>query len=165
MNYKLLNFCEINNWISKSSTLPFEFERIRFNAMCIAIMPLSKNIISDVAACKRIKYLRTKMLEVLALAKNNLSIATVYYENKVFNLATKNLLSLKILKYFPKMVLTFGDLDFLDQNLLNSKKVLFNNISYHPEHLLNNIQAKKLAYQELLLCKQKLQNINYHGSI
>jgi uracil-DNA glycosylase len=65
----------------------------------------------------------------------------------------------KILFFNPKLILGFGECNYLDIALLESNNIIVMN-TIHPRNLLQDPKLKKLAYQDLLLCKQKLASIS-----
>lgn len=151
LNYPLLNFCGINLWASNKNNLPFKFLNLYLNSLCMSILPIN-NIINY----KKIKNLYNKMLKVLELRVDQLSKIEIYYKpQQIFSEQEKQSLTEKILIYCPKMIIVFGELEFLDYKLLTLNKVIIKHI-LHPEHLLSNIKDKVIAYNGLLECKQQL---------
>ncbi len=96
------------------------------------------------------------MLTVLELSVDQLSKIEIYYKpQQIFSELDKQLLTEKLLIYCPKMIIVFGELEFLDHKLLDLHKIIIKHI-LHPEHLLSNIKDKVIAYNGLLQCKQQL---------
>jgi hypothetical protein len=89
------------------------------------------------------------MLGVLALAKDELSIAKIYTNNNFFTKQDKSKINEEIQIWQPQFILQ------LEKNttIIEDNKVLQ---TYHPEHLVMHQEDKTLAYQELLTIKQKL---------
>lgn len=156
LNYSLLNFCGINLWRSTNQNLPFKFIDLYLNSYCISILPIDYQILNNNKQYKDIKNLCNKMLKVLELAPGKLSKIEFYYNQQPKILQdTKKLLTEKLLIYSPKIIIVFGDLEFLDHKLLELKQVCINYI-LHPNHLLSNIKDKVIAYNGLLKCKEQM---------
>lgn len=81
-----------------------------------------------------------------------------YQENSLFSSIDYSGFSLKILKLSPKILLTFGEIEFLDYQVLKSNKVLYFN-TLHPEDLLARPENKRAAFKDLLACKQACKQV------
>ena len=146
----------LHGWVAKKTMQPFEFIEIYTKPLCIAILPIKNSGSTNDLQYREIKNLYIKMLSVLELTSDKLSkVFMRYQEKEKFSIEQKKLLTKKISYYSPKCILEFGDLGFLDTNLLNLENI-FTIKTFHPEHLLNNPQDKRQAHQDLLLCKKKL---------
>lgn len=156
MDYSLIQFCGMQGWVAKQTMQPFEFLELYFNPICIAVLPV---IDRDDPGDQETKKLYHKMLAVLELQPHQLLRATMSYnlETQFSSVEQQQVLTKQLLYFQPKAILTFGDLDFLDINLLNMQQVAVYN-TFHPEHLLKNVVDKRRAHQDLLLCKQQLAN-------
>ena len=151
----------MNYWVAKSTLLPFEVTSVNNQAICLSILPIKKSLGKYNNKYIEIKNLQIKMLLVLDLSANQLAPVTMYYDDdnqqEQFSVEQKNTLTKKILSFYnnTKLILQFGNLDFLDLNYLAYKKI-FTITTVHPEDLLQNSEQKRQAYQDLLLCKTKL---------
>ena len=147
----------MGGWVAKKNIHPFEFLEIYDNPLCIAILPIRDNLSKNDAEYIKIKNLYYKMLDVLSFSAEQLLKVVFHYSKQEYSLIKQqqNLLTKKLLYFNPKSILLFGGLDFLDVGLLNLENVFIMN-TFHPEHLLINLQDKRQAHQDLLLCKKKL---------
>ena len=153
----------MNCWVAKSTLLPFEVTAINEQCVCLAILPIKKSLYKTDHQYVEIKNLQQKMLLVLDLLKEQLTTVIFYYDEnnkEQFSLEQKNSLTKKILTYCEqtKLILQFGSVNFLDLDYLNLKKIVIFTV-LHPENLLENPENKRQAYQDLLLCKNKLATI------
>lgn len=94
------------------------------------------------------------MLSVLALAKDELSVAKVYTTSSNITEQDWQQIFAEINIWQPQFILQ------LDKNApMTSDNRLVQ--TYHPEHLAMNQQDKTAAYQELLTLKSKLHAYDY----
>lgn len=117
---------------------------------CLVLLPIYiKKEISP-----QVRKILNGMLGVLALAKNELSIAKIYTINTYFTERDRQQITREIHIWQPQFILQ------LDKTaaIINDNKMLQ---TYHPEHLAMHQQDKVLAYQELLSFKKKLCNYDY----
>lgn len=154
--YSLFNFLGINLWVSNKKNLPLKFVELYTSSICISILPINDYMLNNSINLKKIKSLYYKMLTVLNLQIGHLSKVEIYYDfKKILSDNDKQLLTKKLLIYHPKMIIIFGDLEFLDINLLKLHNIDINYI-IHPNNLLDNTDNKTIAYNSLLRCKQQL---------
>ena len=150
----------MNCWVAKSTLSPFEVTAINEQSLCIAILPIKNSLHKIDSKYIEIKNLQQKMLLVLNLFSDQLATVILHYNENTkeqFYLEQRNILTKKLLAYYDqtKLILQFGNLNFLDLDYLNLKKIdAF--VVLHPEDLLQNPENKRQAYQDLLLCKTKL---------
>lgn len=159
-SYSLLEFLGIKYWINKNILFPFIVQEIASNSQFIAILPLYRRVLENKFYLKKIQELYSKMLTVLELDRFKSSkFIFSCEENQIFVKADQQSASLNLLKINPKILLIFGDANFLDKDLLQSNNVKFFH-TLHPEYLLTNPEAKKIAFKDLLACKDAIKTLN-----
>lgn len=153
-DYSLLEFLGIKYWLSKDILFPFIIQEIAGNSAFISILPLSKKVLNTRINYKNIQSLYTKMLAVLGLDPLKSSkLIFSYQENRLFSSVDCTDFSLKILQLCPKVLLTFGGIEFLDYQVFKCNKILYFN-TLHPEELLAKPEKKRAAFKDLLACKE-----------
>jgi hypothetical protein len=154
-NYQLQDYLGIDSWGAKNTITPFVFDNIHINPLCIAILPFADQDFNQKSSAEQ--KLFAKMLTVLELpARQLMPGLLITNEDSPINQLQ---LTEKILFFNPKLILGFGECNYLDIALLESNNIIVMN-TIHPRNLLQDPKLKKLAYQDLLLCKQKLASIS-----
>ncbi len=151
----------ISTWVAKSTLLPLNTAFINNKSLCIVILPINNNL--EKSKYIEIKELQHKMLLVLGRSIRSLNIVNLFchgWDSQIFSLDQQDHITKKILLYYKytKLILQFGDLEFLNINFLNEKEITITKV-LHPLYLLQHPDHKKQAYKDLLLCKNKLEKL------
>lgn len=143
-------------WVAKSNLLPLDIKVINNKSLCLVILPINSNVVRS--KYLEIKQLQYKMLSVLNMPFRSLNLVNIFSDLIISN--NINNITKKILLYYQrtKLILQFGNLDILDINYLNTKNIIVSKVM-HPEQILQAPDNKKQAYQDLLLCRTKLQQL------
>ena len=143
-------------WVAKSNLLPLDIKVINNKSLCLVILPINSNLVRS--KYLEIKQLQYKMLSVLNMPFRSLNLVNIFSDLIISN--NINNITKKILLYYQrtKLILQFGNLDILDINYLNTQNIVVSKVM-HPEQVLQSQDNKKQAYQDLLLCRNKLQQL------
>lgn len=143
-------------WVAKSNLLPLDIKVINNKSLFLVILPINSNLVrSKYLEIKRLQY---KMLSVLNMPFRSLNLVNIFSDLIISN--NINNITKKILLYYQrtKLILQFGNLDVLDINYLTTHNIVVSKVM-HPEQVLQSPDNKKQAYQDLLLCRTKLQQL------
>lgn len=144
-------------WVAKNNLLPLDIKVINNKSVCLVILPINSNLVRS--KYLEIKQLQYKMLSVLKMPFRSLNLVNIFSDLITSNNNNNNITK-KFLFYYQrtKLILQFGNLDILDINYLNMQNIIVSKV-VHPEQVLQSQDNKKQAYQDLLLCRAKLQQL------